>query len=104
MPLIIVESVELKNYGVASINVRNSGTTMSIIDKAYMISILDGSIVGDYSPRYLEISPGQLTKINIEPLSLIASKDGNYYLKLVTKEGWIGFSKAFFLKGLDFGE
>ncbi|MCS7098125.1 MAG: hypothetical protein NZ922_04015 [Candidatus Methanomethyliaceae archaeon] len=104
MPLIIVESVELKNYGVASINVRNLGTTTSIIDKVYMISILDGSIVGDYSPRYLEISPGQLTKINIEPSSLIASKDGNYYLKVVTKEGWIGFSKAFFLKGLDFGE
>ncbi len=99
-PITMVESVKTRNYDVTSVYMRNIGTNTLVVDRVYLLSP-DGRAAGAYTiPSPLSVPPGQLVEITVEPWSLMAPKNGNYYVKVTTTEGGAAISSTFSLKRL----
>lgn len=93
IPIMLIESLGLESYYVKNVHLRNLGATTVAIDKAYLISASDGAIADVYDPpNHVIVPPGQLTTIDV---NLMAPRDGNYYVKIVSIDGRFAISKQF---------
>ncbi|MCX8181691.1 MAG: hypothetical protein N3D12_01090 [Candidatus Methanomethyliaceae archaeon] len=104
IPIMLVEFVKARDYDVAEIYIRNLGASTVNVDSVYLLS-LDGVVVDRYAlPSPTPIPSGQFAKLAVKPWSLMAPKNGNYYVKVTTLEGGLGFSDKFYLKKLYLGD